>query len=196
MAGQNENSTVKKAVFTADDFDWSIPYRPTLDITKHINIKGDFFADSEKEERTVTTFRMIADYETLVKSVYDGTLAYFNSFKNSGGKYSVAHDYCAEFVTYQDEPNVFTDAARVDASNAFALDKATKILEFSQGFQVFDEDYFDRVAQFEASLDAAQTDAWTQDVKNILAARGDAFPNKDYPLFPADFLAEFDEMSE
>ena len=110
MVGQNENSTVKKEVFSADDFDWSVPYRPTLDITKHINIKGDFFGESEKDERTITTFRMIADYETLVKGVYDNTLAYFRGFANHGQKYDVAVEKCGEFEEYQDEPNLFNDA--------------------------------------------------------------------------------------
>jgi hypothetical protein len=100
MVGQGENSTLKKAVFAADDFDWSVPYRPTLDITKHIDVKGDFFSESEKDERTITTFRMIADYESLVKAVYDDTLAYFRGFTNDGTKYEVAVEECGEFAQY------------------------------------------------------------------------------------------------
>lgn len=37
---------------------------------------------------------------------------------------------------------------------------------------------------------------WTQDVKDRLAARDEAYPNRDYPVYPTDFLAEFDEQSK
>ena len=89
-----------------------MPYRPTLDITKHVNVKGDFFTESEKDERTITTFRMIADYESLVKAVYDNTLAYFQGFANQGQKYAVAVEKCGEFDQYYNEPNLFSDAQR------------------------------------------------------------------------------------
>ena len=100
MVGLNENSTLKKAVFTADDFDWTVPYRPTIDITKHIKVKGDFFSEDVDDDRTITTFRMFADYESLVKGVFDGTIAYFDGFRKSGGKYSVAQEKCGEFDLY------------------------------------------------------------------------------------------------
>ena len=47
--GRNESSMMKREVFTANDFDWSIPYKPTLDITKYINVTGDFFSQSEHD---------------------------------------------------------------------------------------------------------------------------------------------------
>lgn len=44
MNGKNESSTLKREVFKADEFDWSIPYKPTLDITKYINVSGDYYS--------------------------------------------------------------------------------------------------------------------------------------------------------
>ena len=196
MVGKGENSTLKKEVFAADDFDWSVPYRPTLDITKHINVKGDFFAESEKDERTITTFRMIADYETLVKGVYDNTLAYFRGFTNHGEKYEVGVERCGEFDQYSNEPNLVSDAERQAAAVAWGAEKAQKILDFSKGFEVFDAEYFRKVAEYEAELDAGQAVQWTQDVKDRLAARDEAYPNRDYPVYPTDFLAELDEQSK
>lgn len=43
---------------------------------------GDYFADSEDDLRTITTVRMIADYETIVEKVYSDTIDYFDAFSN------------------------------------------------------------------------------------------------------------------
>jgi hypothetical protein len=156
MNGRNESSTVKREVFKADDFDWSTPYRPTLDITKYINVTGDFFSQSEHDARTVTTFRMFADYETLVQGVYDSTRAYFYSFMNDAQRYKVDVETCSEYGTYQNEPNVFSDAQRKAAAEAFEQEKQQKILDFSTGFTVFDQEYFQKVKEYEEQLDAEQ----------------------------------------
>ena len=50
---------------------------------------------------------------------------------------------------------MFSDTDRAAASSTWANDKAAAILDFSKGFSVFDEEYFQKVVDFEASLDAA-----------------------------------------
>ena len=38
---------------------------------------GDYFSDSESENRTISTFRMYADYETLVMGAFDDAKDHF-----------------------------------------------------------------------------------------------------------------------
>lgn len=85
MNGQNTNSSKKVFTFKASDFDWdSDPYMPSLDITDKIEVLGDYFSDSESDKRTITTFRMYADYESLVNAAFTNTKAFFLDLSNKG----------------------------------------------------------------------------------------------------------------
>lgn len=67
MMGHNAHSKVKKYTFKASDFDWETdPYLPVLDITNEIQVLGDYYSTHKDDKRSITTFRMYADYETLV----------------------------------------------------------------------------------------------------------------------------------
>ena len=97
LVGFNENSTSKKEVFLLDDFNWSEPNRPTLDITKLVKVRGDYFSDHEWHNRAITTVRLVADYESLVNGVFDDTVKYFAGFMNTHDKYKVDVEKCGEF---------------------------------------------------------------------------------------------------
>lgn len=69
---------------------------PSLDITDKIEVLGDYFSDSESDKRTITTFRMYADYESLVNGAFDATKDYFTGLANDGA-YSFEEEKCAEY---------------------------------------------------------------------------------------------------
>lgn len=70
---------------------------PSLDITDKIEVLGDYFSDSESDKRTITTFRMYADYESLVNGAFTASKDYFSALANDGGNYAVEEDKCAEY---------------------------------------------------------------------------------------------------
>jgi len=75
LFGNNEESKSKVAYYYAEDFDWSTPYQPTLDITDMIEVLGDFYSEHSDDVRTYTTFRMLADYESIIQKAYDDTMS-------------------------------------------------------------------------------------------------------------------------
>lgn len=96
MKGQNSNSKNTKTQFTALDFDWTTdPYMPTLDITDKIEVLGDYFSDSETDSRVITTFRMYADYESLINGAFDDAKEYFMELGNN--QYKVESEICSEY---------------------------------------------------------------------------------------------------
>lgn len=96
MEGQNKKSNSKKYTFRLKDFDWSDPWLPHLDITDKIEVLGDYFSDSEKDIRTITTFRMFADYEAMVMSAFKDTTKYYNKLGNNG-EYTVESETCGDY---------------------------------------------------------------------------------------------------
>jgi len=78
------------------DFDWTTdPYMPTLDITDKVEVLGDYFSDKETDSRVITTFRMYADYESLVNGAFSLAKKYFVELANN--QYKVESEKCAEF---------------------------------------------------------------------------------------------------
>jgi len=66
-----------------DDFDWTTDmYYPTIDLTEKLSLLGNFYTSNMTEKRTIITFRMYADYETLIKKSFDETLAFFKTYTN------------------------------------------------------------------------------------------------------------------
>lgn len=149
MKGQNEESNVERVTFSGTDFDWSVPYQPTLDITKHIQVMGDYYSDNSKEMRTITTFRMYLDYESFVVGVYNNVIDYFNDFKNRAQQFKVTEEVCPEFDTYTPDTATFSDADREQMALDWEAEKEAKIIDFSKEFTVFDEEYQRQVAEFE-----------------------------------------------
>lgn len=95
---------------------------------------------------------MFADYESMVQGVYDSTVSYFNGFLNDNQNYDVSVGTCSEYDGYQNEPNVFSDADRVAAADALEQDKKQKLLDFSLGFTVFDQEYFRKAQEYENQI--------------------------------------------
>lgn len=97
MRGQNKESSLTTKRYKMTDFDWDTdPYLPTLDITDHISVLGDYFADTEAVNRTITTVKLTVDYETLVYKAYKSAKKYFNKLC-SGGKYDCEDEVCGEY---------------------------------------------------------------------------------------------------
>lgn len=97
MKGQSIKSKVSKKTYYGQDFDFNTdPWLPSLDITKHIKVLGDYFSENESDERTITTFRMYADYETFIKDAYYDSKSYFNSQCNK--KVNCVVDTCAAYT--------------------------------------------------------------------------------------------------
>jgi hypothetical protein len=99
MEGKNSKSENKFYKFKALDFDWKTdPYMPTLDITNKIEVLGDYFSDSESDKRVITTFRMYADYESLINGAFTGAKDYFTSLANDNS-IQVDVEKCAEYAS-------------------------------------------------------------------------------------------------
>lgn len=160
MAGKNEKSSREKLNFSSDKFDWSIPFRPQLDITDYIKVLGDYFSNSEDELRTITTVRMVMDYEKIVQIVYKRTVEYLEDFTNNPTKYNVEVETCGEFDEYASSSAFYSPSERSEMAGSLEAEQASKLLDFSKDFTVFDEEYFRQAEALKDQIEADKVGDW------------------------------------
>jgi hypothetical protein len=53
-----------------------------------VQVWGDYFSQKSSEARTVTTFKIFANYENMLLEAFDNTVSYFNSLMQSNSIYT------------------------------------------------------------------------------------------------------------
>lgn len=196
MKGKNGQSKRIKQSFSANDFDWKIPHRPTLDITRLVKVRGDFYSENENEVRTITTVRMFIQYESIVQTVFSNTIDYFSAFKNDYRQYGdVEEGECSEFSEFPDKKYEFSPAFRQQSAADWEAEKAGKLKDFSNTFTVYDAEYWRKYNEYESQLDAERAAQMLSDAEDFVAGDSD-YKNYDYPSYPVDFLDLYDEKAK
>ena len=141
LAGNNKDTKSQVAYYYAEDFDWTTPYQPTLDITEMIQVLGDIYSEDQDDVRTYTTFRMLADYETIIQKAYDDTMKKVNSeILNENRLFSdVEVDKCSQYTNFAAEEQYYSDAQKASKRAAWEAELADKLQDFSADYSVFDE---------------------------------------------------------
>lgn len=159
-----------------------------MDVTKYLKVMGDYFSDSEKDVRTVTSVRMVMDYEKIVQIVYKRTVEYFEQFINDPRRYIVDVEKCGEFEEYKNAANFFDDAKRVEMKKELDAEQAEKLLDFSKGFTVFDEEYFKQAEAYKDQIEADKNSDWQTEIEDYIADYYERYTNRDYPEYPTRWL--------
>ena len=115
---------------------------------------GDYYSTEKNDKRSITTFRMYADYETLVTQAYSDTQDYYNAYANAAQIYSVDAEICGEF-TESNKGDTYSQAERIQIAKDWDAEKASLLNAFaSNGQRVHDKQFYIDYKKYEAELDA------------------------------------------
>ena len=110
--GNTQKSYLNTTTLSALDFNWlADPFFPKLDILKYIEVKGDYFSVNQTDKRTITNFRMLADYESFIIDAFNDTVTNYEN--NDSG------DKCADIIQQE----------QLDANKPIMSDAETKALD-------------------------------------------------------------------
>mmetsp|Transcript_36078 Transcript_36078/g.55393 ORF Transcript_36078/g.55393 Transcript_36078/m.55393 type:complete len:257 (+) Transcript_36078:1037-1807(+) len=169
------------------------PLFPRLDITKYVAMTGDYYTKAEEgENKTVTTFRMHADYETMVKTAHYYTVEYFHTLeglvKNGQDTDSFVEETCdvyADLGTDFEQREVST-ATLAALYEDYETDLETALLIIAAKYPEINQEYLDEA-------NAKTTELLTAYKKSVAAAHNEAlFPTITYfnKELPSDKIAD------
>ena len=155
---------------------------------------GDFFSPNhEGDNRTISSFRMLADYEYMVELAHSNTVIYFNDLKARIQARGTGSD---GFLSYECDTTTvltyLTDAEIAAKRATFEDELDVAIAKLNAITKVFDAAYFKKRAELVESMEAEYSDLINQAKYDALNPPA-TYLNKDLdPEFIATLKEDFE----
>lgn len=127
---------------------------PRLDITKHIEVLGDYFDLDTDQTRTISTFEIYVDYHKLIMTAYEDVKEHFDKLGNEPNVREFEDYTCEEFETDEFTPIIeLTDDEKEQIKKDVEEEAASKLADFMDQFDRIDYDSYLKIEAERERLD-------------------------------------------